>query len=76
MNENFVETSASSGDQKLGGGDFDNKLMEFCINYFSEKIARDQTEKNIDKKYISDKLKTIIYQCKDLRLHVNKQKKH
>ena len=75
MNENFVETSASSGDQKLGGGDFDNKLMEFCINYFSEKIARDQTEKNIDKKYISDQIKNNYISMQRLKIACEQTKK-
>ena len=43
MNENFVETIASAGEQMLGGGDFDNKLMEFCLNNFCQK-----TKKNIN----------------------------
>ena len=42
------ETRATSGDQFLGGGDFDNKLIEYCLDYFSEKnkISKDEIKKN------------------------------
>ena len=42
MSGSCVETLASSGNQMLGGGDFDNKLMEFCIDIFSEKSKKDK----------------------------------
>ena len=75
MNANFVETCASSGDQKLGGGDFDIKLMEFCLNKFSEKAKKDikqikSTYKSMQrlkiaceqtKKILSTKEKDIIF---------------
>ena len=67
MNENFVETSASSGDQMLGGGDFDNKLMEFCINYFSEK--------NAEKKNIADQIKNNYISMQKLKNACEQTKK-
>ena len=42
MDERCVETLVSSGDQMLGGGDFDNKLMDFCLNIFAEKTKKDK----------------------------------
>ena len=33
----IFETKASAGNQHLGGGDFDNKLMEHCLKEFSKK---------------------------------------
>ena len=44
MDERCVETLVSSGDQMLGGGDFDNKLMDFCLNIFAEKTKKDKTK--------------------------------
>ena len=41
------ETMAYKGDQKLGGSDFDNKLMEFCL------------DNNYDKKEIKNNYKCI-----------------
>ena len=42
------ETRANKGDQFLGGGDLDNKLMEYCIDDFSKKnqISKDEIENN------------------------------
>ena len=42
MDEKSVETCSSSGNQMLGGGDIDNKLMEYCLNIFSEKAEKDK----------------------------------
>ena len=42
------ETRGSEGDQHLGGGDFDNKLMEFCLEIFCsrKKIPLDEIKSN------------------------------
>ena len=48
----FLETISSAGDQRLGGGDLDNKLMEFCLDNFSENIK-------IDKNIIKQNYKSI-----------------
>lgn len=42
------ETKCSEGDQYLGGGDFDNKLMEFCLEFFCsrKKIPLDEIKSN------------------------------
>ena len=37
LNNSIFSTRASAGDQHLGGGDLDNKLMEECLAYFSSK---------------------------------------
>jgi len=47
-----LETIASSGNQELGGGNFDNKLMDFCLDSFCKNL-------NIDKKIIKEKYKSI-----------------
>ena len=51
-NGNNFETIASAGDQNLGGGDLDNKLMEYCLDEFSKNL-------NIDKKRIKENYKYI-----------------
>ena len=44
----IFETKRTLGNQRLGGGDFDNKLMEFCLDEFSHKniISKDEIKKN------------------------------
>ena len=44
----IFETKRTLGNQRLGGGDFDNKLMEFCLDEFSQKniISKDEIKKN------------------------------
>ena len=65
MDERCVETLVSSGDQMLGGGDFDNKLMEFCLNNFVEKTKKDK--KKIKKNYKSmQRLKIACEQTKKI----------
>ena len=46
-NLNF-ETRATAGDQFLGGGDFDNKIMEYCLENFCYKtnISKEEIENN------------------------------
>ena len=46
------ETMAYKGDQKLGGSDFDNKIMEFCLDKFC-------LDNNYDKKEIKNNYKCI-----------------
>ena len=46
---NYIfETKRTLGNQRLGGGDFDNKLMEFCLDDFSKRnnISKDEIKKN------------------------------
>ena len=65
MDERCVETLVSSGDQMLGGGDFDNKLMEFCLNNFVEKTKKDKEK--IKKNYKSmQRLKIACEQTKKI----------
>ena len=47
-----LETITTAGNQKLGGGDFDNKLMEYCLENFSKNA-------NIDKEIIMKNFKTM-----------------
>ena len=41
---NNFETLASAGNQKLGGGDLDNKLMEYCLDFFSNNLKLDKNK--------------------------------
>ena len=34
FNKNIFEIKSSAGDPRLGGGDFDHKIMEFCLKNF------------------------------------------
>ena len=47
-----LETIITAGNQKLGGGDFDNKLMEYCLENFSKNA-------NIDKEIIMKNFKAM-----------------
>ncbi len=39
INEEVFEVKSTSGDTHLGGEDFDNKLVEYCVNKFKEKTG-------------------------------------
>ena len=52
INDCILETCATAGIQMLGGGDFDNKLMEYCLDIFSSSI-------NIDKNKIKENYKLM-----------------
>ena len=52
INEYILETCATAGIQMLGGGDFDYKLMEYCLDIFSRNI-------NIDKTIIKENYKSM-----------------
>jgi len=65
MDEKSVETLVSSGNQMLGGGDFDNELMKYCLNIFSETTKKDKEE--IKKNYKSmQRLKIACEQTKKI----------
>ena len=65
INESYVETYSSSGNQMLGGGDFDNRLMEFCLNQFSKSTKKNK--ENIKKNYKSmQRLKIACEQTKKI----------
>ena len=48
ITESIFETRASAGDQHLGGGDLDNKLMEYSLDDFcnKNKISKNDIKKN------------------------------
>ena len=52
INEYILETCATAGIQMLGGGDFDYKLMEYCLDIFAKNI-------NIDKTIIKENYKSM-----------------
>ena len=63
INESYVETYSSSGNQMLGGGDLDNKLMKFCLDQFSKSTKKDK--ENIKRNYKSmQRLKIACEQTK------------
>ena len=65
INESYVETYSSSGNQMLGGGDLDNKLMKFCLNQFSKITKKDKG--NIKRNYKSmQRLKIACEQTKKI----------
>ncbi len=41
MDGGFFEVKATAGDTHLGGEDFDNKLVEYCVNDFKKKKGID-----------------------------------
>jgi len=71
----IFETRATRGNQYLGGGDLDNKLMEYCLDSFSKiiKVPKEEIKKNYKsiqrlkiacektKKILSIKEEDIIY---------------
>ena len=49
--QSIFETLASAGNARLGGGDFDNRLMVFCLEHFCQKnkddnISVDEIKRN------------------------------
>ena len=48
VTDSIFETRATRGNQYLGGGDLDNKLMEYCLEYFSNiiKVPKEEIQKN------------------------------
>ena len=44
IDETLLEVRATNGDTHLGGEDFDQKLLEFCIEKFKEKTKIDLTK--------------------------------
>ena len=65
-----LATIASDGDQRLGGGDFDNTLMEHCLDSFCKNLNIDK--KNISKNYkLMQRLKIACEQAKKNVTHAN-----
>ena len=44
LNQNLFEVKATRGNNHLGGEDFDNELMKYCINQFKNEIDIDISE--------------------------------
>ena len=66
ITDTIFETRASAGNQHLGGGDFDNKLMEHCLKEFSKKYNNISIE-DIKKKYkCMERLKIACEQTKKM----------
>lgn len=60
MFNGVLEVKASNGDNKLGGKDFDQKLMDFLLGRFKEQHGIDLTEDV----YAMARLKTEAVKCK------------
>lgn len=56
IDDGVFEVKATAGDTHLGGEDFDNKLVEYCVNEFSKK-------KKIDIKNNARALRRLRTQC-------------
>ena len=41
IDNNLLEVRSTRGDMHLGGEDFDNKLVEYCIKEFKEQTGVD-----------------------------------
>ena len=74
QNDSMLETISSSGNQKLGGGDFDRALMDYCLSKLDNlKLKKDEIQKNFKsmqrlkiaceqtKKFLSMKEQDTIY---------------
>ena len=59
--ENIFNVKATSGDNYLGGDDFDNKLVDYCLEIFSKNNDIDKNEILKDKKCI----KKLKKQCEN-----------
>lgn len=56
IDDGVFEVKATAGDTHLGGEDFDNKLVEYCVNEFYKK-------KKIDIKNNARALRRLRTQC-------------
>lgn len=56
IDDGVFEVKATAGDTHLGGEDFDNKLVEYCVNEFYKK-------KRIDIKNNARALRRLRTQC-------------
>ena len=55
VNEEMLEVKATNGNTHLGGVDFDNKIMEFCIKKFKENTEIDISGNEKAKRRLKDK---------------------
>ena len=62
--DNIFETKASSGNTKFGGGDFDNRLMDYCIDKFCEANKNFSVEKIKKNNKCKQRLKIACEQLK------------
>ena len=66
--QSFFETIASAGNSSLGGSDFDNRLMEYCL--------KDFYKKNKDKNFKMEEI-NVNYKCKQrLKIACEQTKKN
>jgi L1 cell adhesion molecule like protein len=56
IDEGVFEVKATAGDTHLGGEDFDNKMVDYCVNEFYKK-------KRIDIKDNARALRRLRTQC-------------
>ena len=63
QNEENFEIISTNGDKFLGGEDFDNKLVNFCLDNFCKKAKEDKNEILKDKK----KIKKLKIYCENIK---------
>src|SRR5690606_33858429 len=57
--DGILEVKSTSGDTHLGGEDFDNKIVDYCLMDFSRKTFRPKTILKSDENKILNKLCNI-----------------
>ena len=62
-NEDSFEIISTKGDKFLGGEDFDNKLVDFCLDNFCSKMNVQKEEILEDKKAI----KNLKISCENIK---------
>lgn len=62
MEDGIFEVKATSGDTHLGGEDFDNRLVQYCVDEFKKQSGKDIT----DQKQPIRRLKTQVEKIKKL----------
>ena len=75
--EQIFEILSTNGDKFLGGEDFDNKLVEYFLDKFCEKMGLNKNEIKKDKKAIRrlkiacEKIKRVLSSSKETQLCLN-----
>ena len=69
-NDNIFSVIGCSGDNFLGGDDFDNKLLEECLNSFCEKFKDSHADKDEIKKD-KNKIKRLKRECEKCKINLS-----
>ena len=74
MDNNLLEVRSTRGDMHLGGEDFDNKLVEYCIKEFQEKTEIDisnNKKAKIRLKILCEKAKIILSSTQETTIDID-----